>query len=84
MALVGAVFNGLRLEGVLSGRVRRDGANATPALVAMIGRSRFAHHLQVVLLQGIALRVSQQAVGACLPRHYVDAWYSCPLSCDVR
>jgi endonuclease V-like protein UPF0215 family len=55
VALVGAVFAGLRLEGVVAGRVRRDGANATPALVQMIGRSRFARHLQAVLLQGIAV-----------------------------
>lgn len=53
--VVGTVFAGLRLEGVLSARVRRDGRNATSALAAMIGGSRFAAHLQAVLLQGIAL-----------------------------
>ncbi|NIR58841.1 MAG: DUF99 family protein [Gammaproteobacteria bacterium] len=53
--LVGAVFAGLRLEGVLSGRVRRDGVNATRTIVRMVSASRFAAHLQVVLLQGIAV-----------------------------
>ncbi|MGD2084215.1 MAG: DUF99 family protein [Chromatiales bacterium] len=53
--VVGAVFSHLRLEGVLTTRVRRDGANATDRLAAMIGGSRYAPQLQAVLLQGIAL-----------------------------
>lgn len=52
--VVGVVYSGLRLEGVLSGRVRRDGVNATRVLVEMVRRSRFAPQLQLVLLQGIA------------------------------
>jgi len=53
--VVGTVYAGLRLEGVLSGKVRRDGANATSTLVRLVTRSRFARHLQAVLVQGIAL-----------------------------
>jgi endonuclease V-like protein UPF0215 family len=53
--VVGAVFSGLRLEGVLTGRVRTDGANATRALTEMVAGSKFAAQLQLVLLQGIAL-----------------------------
>lgn len=53
--VVGAVFAGTRLDGVLWGRVRRDGANATRVLVEMAAGSRFAPQLQLVLLQGIAL-----------------------------
>ncbi|HYW02359.1 MAG TPA: DUF99 family protein [Gammaproteobacteria bacterium] len=53
--VAGAVFSGARLDGVLSGRVRRDGANATGVLAAMVERSRFAAQLQAVLVQGIAL-----------------------------
>ena len=53
--VVGAVYAGLRLEGVLCGRVRRDGANATRELVRLARTSRFAPQLQLVLLQGIAL-----------------------------
>lgn len=53
--VVGAAFCGARLEGVLVGRVRRDGANATRVLARMVSSSRFAPHLQLVFLQGIAL-----------------------------
>lgn len=55
VVVVGAVYAGARLEGVLSGRVRRDGRNGTAALIGMVQRSRFRAHLQAVLLQGIAL-----------------------------
>jgi endonuclease V-like protein UPF0215 family len=53
--VVGAVFCGNRLDGVLRGKVRRDGANATGELVRLVEQSRFRAHLQAVLLQGIAL-----------------------------
>ena len=53
--VVGSVFSGSRLEGVLSGKVRRDGANATRVLIDLLQRSKFRDHIQVILLQGIAL-----------------------------
>jgi endonuclease V-like protein UPF0215 family len=53
--IVGAVYAGLRLEGVLTGFVRRDGANATRRLTALVDGSKFARQLQLVMLQGIAL-----------------------------
>jgi endonuclease V-like protein UPF0215 family len=53
--LIGAVFSGLRLEGVLRTRARRDGRNATDRIIAAIGGSRFSKHPQIVLLQGIAV-----------------------------
>lgn len=53
--VVGAVFAGDRLDGVVSARVRRDGANATDVIARMIGGSRFAPELRAVLLQGIAV-----------------------------
>jgi endonuclease V-like protein UPF0215 family len=53
--VVGAIFAGLRLEGVVRGRVRRDGANATRNLAELVERSKFAPQLQLVMLQGIAL-----------------------------
>ncbi len=49
------MFAGLRLEGVLHGKVRRDGANATSTLACLVSGSKFARQLQLVLLQGIAL-----------------------------
>ena len=53
--VVATVYARLRIEGVLSTKVRRDGRNATTALVKMIASSQFADHVHVVLLQGIAL-----------------------------
>ena len=53
--VVGVVFAGLRLEGVVSGRIRRDGANATRVLAALTSATKFAPQLQLILLQGIAL-----------------------------
>ncbi len=52
--VVGAVHAGQRLDGVLTTRVRRDGANATDRLIALLDCSRFRPQLQVILLQGIA------------------------------
>jgi endonuclease V-like protein UPF0215 family len=53
--VVGVAVSGSRVDGVLSTRVRRDGANATEALAEMIRGSQFFAHLHGVLLQGIAL-----------------------------
>lgn len=53
--VVGAVYAGLRLDGVISAKVRRDGANATRTLAQLILASKFGAHVQGVLLQGIAL-----------------------------
>jgi endonuclease V-like protein UPF0215 family len=53
--VVCTAFAGLRLEGVLSTRVRRDGADATRAIAACIAGSRYAAHSKLVMFQGIAL-----------------------------
>ncbi len=53
--IIGAVFNGARLEGIVRGKVRRDGANATTNVAQMLERSRFGASLQAVLLQGVTL-----------------------------
>ena len=52
--LVGAVYSADRLEGVLSGKVRRDGVNATQRLIQLVSQSRFLPQIQAVLIQGIA------------------------------
>jgi uncharacterized protein len=54
VAVVGAAFTATRLEGVLTGKVRRDGANATQCLIRLVSQSRFAAHSQLIMLQGIA------------------------------
>lgn len=53
--IVGAIYSGPRLEGIVSGKVRRDGVNSTRELVRLVQDSKFGGHLQLVLLQGIAL-----------------------------
>ena len=53
--VVGAVYAGLRLDGVLGAKVRRDGVNATAVLIRTLSASRFVAQTHLVLLQGIAL-----------------------------
>lgn len=53
--MVATAYSGIRLEAVLSTRVRRDGADATRALTLRIGSSRYAAHTRLILMQGIAL-----------------------------
>jgi hypothetical protein len=53
--LVGAVFARTRLDGVVSGRVRRDGRNATTRMIELVSGSQFDGHVRAVLLNGIAV-----------------------------
>ncbi len=53
--LVGVVCSRTRMDGVLSGRVRRDGRNSTASMIDMLEASQFRAHVQAVLLQGIAV-----------------------------
>lgn len=53
--IVGAVFAGSRMDGVLTGHIRRDGANAAKNIAALIESSRFREHIRLILLQGVAL-----------------------------
>ena len=52
--VVGAVFAGDRLDGVISNKVRRDGANAAQRLIDCLTGSKYFDQLQAILLQGIA------------------------------
>jgi endonuclease V-like protein UPF0215 family len=52
--VVGTVFAGDRLDGVISTKVRRDGANAAQRLIDCITGSKYFDQLQAILLQGIA------------------------------
>jgi endonuclease V-like protein UPF0215 family len=52
--VVGAVFAGNRLDGVISTKVRRDGANAAQRLIDCLTGSKYFDQLQAILLQGIA------------------------------
>jgi len=53
--LIGVVFAGGRLDGVVRGRVRRDGANAAREMARLIASCRFVAHPQLIMLQGIAV-----------------------------
>jgi hypothetical protein len=53
VTLIGVVFTRTRLDGVMTGKLRKDGANATTAIAGMIEGSPFAEHAQLVLLGGI-------------------------------
>ena len=53
--IVGAVFARERLDGVLSGSVARDGADATAELIRLVATSRFYPQIKIVFLQGITV-----------------------------
>jgi uncharacterized protein len=53
--LVGVVCAGTRMDGLISGRARRDGADSTRRMIELVRASQFARHLGAVLLQGIAV-----------------------------
>jgi len=53
--LVGVVCSGTRIDGIVSGRIRRDGADATRVMVELVRGSQFGTHVQAVMLQGIAV-----------------------------
>lgn len=55
MLLVGVVSSGTRIDGIVSGKIRRDGANATRVMVDLVRASQFGSHLQALMLQGIAV-----------------------------
>jgi uncharacterized protein len=53
--LVGAVCARTRLDGVLTGRVRRDGTNSAARMEALVRGSQFRDAVRAVLLNGIAV-----------------------------
>lgn len=53
--VVGAVYAAKRLEGIVTGYVMRDGRDATDVLASLVNESKFAAHLQLVMLQGLTL-----------------------------
>jgi endonuclease V-like protein UPF0215 family len=53
--VVGTVFSETTLTGIVSGRVRKDGRNATDVLARLVTGSKWAPQLQLLMLQGIAL-----------------------------
>lgn len=54
VAVAGVVCAGTRFEGLVWGRVRRDGWNATAELVRLLAGGKFLPQLHLVLVDGIA------------------------------
>ncbi len=52
--IVATVFASLRLDGILIGKIRKDGINSTKNIISLIKNSKFFDHSNVILLQGIA------------------------------
>jgi endonuclease V-like protein UPF0215 family len=52
--IAGAICAGTRFEGLVWGRVRRDGWNSTDVLVSLLHGGKFLPQLHLVLLDGIA------------------------------
>ena len=53
--VVGAVFAGHRLDGVLLGEIEKDGSDASDRLVTLVKHSKFYQHARLIMLQGITL-----------------------------
>ncbi len=53
--IVGAVFADLRMDGLLIGKVRKDGANSTRNIARLVASSKFFDHANIIMIQGIAL-----------------------------
>ena len=53
--LVGVVCCGTRVDGIVSGTIRRDGTDSTRRMIELVQRSQFSGMVQAVLLQGIAV-----------------------------
>lgn len=54
VGLVGVVCAGTRFEGMVHGRVRRDGWRATDEIVRLLAKGKFLPQIHLVLLDGIA------------------------------
>ncbi len=53
--IVGTVYAGLRFDGILVGSIRKDGANAAKKITRLISESKFAGHIRLIMLQGVAM-----------------------------
>ena len=47
--LVGVVCAGTRVDGIVSGKIRRDGANATRVMTDLVRASQFGRHAQALI-----------------------------------
>ncbi len=54
VTVIGTIYTGLRLDGIITARIRKDGANSTDRLIQLIRNSKFGSQIRLVMLQGIA------------------------------
>ncbi len=52
--IVGTVYADLRFDGVLVGEIEKDGFDSARKLADLVYTSRFAEHIRLIMLQGIA------------------------------
>ena len=57
--LVGAVCSRTRLDGVVSGKVRRDGTDSTACMIELVTRSQFREHVRAACLEIRRLQPSE-------------------------
>lgn len=50
--LVGAVFAGTRLDGLIMDEITRDGSDVTDTIIGSVRDGKFAEHVRLVMLQG--------------------------------
>ncbi len=55
IGIVGTVYAGKRLDGILKGSVEKDGDDSAEHLIEIVGSSRFYEHCNLIMLQGICL-----------------------------
>lgn len=53
--LVGVVCSATRVDGIVSGRIRRDGTDSTREMARLVRTSQFGEHVQAIMIQGIAV-----------------------------
>ncbi len=82
VALAGVVCAGTRFEGLVWGRLRQDGWNATDAVARLLAGGKFLPQLHLVLLDGIAFGglnvVDLEALAATLGRPCVAVMRRAP------
>jgi endonuclease V-like protein UPF0215 family len=53
--VVGTVYACLRFDGLVIGAIEKDGSDATTELARLVAGTKFAQHVQLILLQGITM-----------------------------
>ncbi len=52
--IVASVFASLRFDGLLIGKIRKDGINSTKRVIELVKESKFYNHANILMFQGVA------------------------------